>query len=352
MVPRTRLRTLTIFDFRLNGVSLPRQPDAVYRKSGIENRKSQEGVGLSNHTGRKVTLAREVGFCFGVKRAINLTRQALAERNDVFILGELVHNPRVTDELEAKGLRKTTDIDGRSTGTMVIRAHGLPKAKIAEVESRGLEIVDATCPIVLRAQEAAKALEERGCQVVIIGDANHAEIKGVIGALERKVLVVDSVEELRAAKAAHKLMRKVGVIFQTTHALELCREIVCELMFMCKEVQIINTICRPVQNRQDDALALAKKVDLMLVIGSRTSANTVELAALCRHHNPHTVHIESATDLEPAVFDWAEHIGIASGLSTPDDLVEDLRAMVMSYDGPIVPANRPLVDFDGIPAQA
>lgn len=284
---------------------------------------------------RKVTLAKEVGFCFGVKRAINLTRQALAERNNVFILGDVVHNKHVTDELENRGLRKVDDIDDEKSGTMVIRAHGLPKVKIGEARSRGLEIVDATCPIVLRAQEAAQSLERRGFQVVIIGDRNHAEIKGVLGTLENPALVVDSVEELREAKRTHKLLRKVGVIFQTTHALELCREIMNELVFMCKEVNIINTICRPVQNRQDDALDLAEHVDLMIVVGSLTSANTMELAALCRHHNPRTLHIQSADDLSVEDFDWAEHIGIASGLSTPEDLVESVRAKVMKYDGPV-----------------
>jgi 4-hydroxy-3-methylbut-2-enyl diphosphate reductase len=292
-------------------------------------------------TRRKVTLAREVGFCFGVKRAINMTRQSLAERNSVFILGDLVHNKRVTDELEARGLQKVSDIEDKKSGTMIIRAHGLPKAKIQEARARGLEIVDATCPIVLRAQEAAKTLEERGCQVVIIGDRNHAEIKGVLGALERPALVIDSLEELREAKASHKLLRKVGVIFQTTHALELCREIINELVFMCKEVQIINTICRPVQNRQDDALELASKVDLMLVVGSRTSANTVELAALCRHHNPFTMHIQSAEELQIEDFAWAEHVGIASGLSTPEDLVEGVKRKILSYDGPIQMDLRP-----------
>jgi (E)-4-hydroxy-3-methyl-but-2-enyl pyrophosphate reductase len=289
---------------------------------------------------RKVTLAKEVGFCFGVKRAINLTRQALDERPNVFILGDLVHNKRVTDELEAKGLQKVDDY-GRQNGTMVIRAHGLPKAKIAEAKGRGLEIVDATCPIVLRAQEAAQSLEARGCQVVIIGDRNHAEIKGILGALQNPALVIDSVEELREAKASHRLLRKVGVIFQTTHALELCREIMNEIVFMCKEVQIINTICRPVQNRQDDALELAERVDLMLVVGSRTSANTMELAALCRHHNPHTIHIQNADELAIEDFDWAENIGIASGLSTPEDLVEGVRQKVEEYEGPVVAENRP-----------
>ncbi len=292
-------------------------------------------------TKRRVTLAKEVGFCFGVKRAINLTRQALAERDNVFILGDLVHNKRVTEELEAKGLRKAGDYADEKGGTMVIRAHGLPKAKVQEARSRGLEIVDATCPIVLRAQEAAQALEKRGCQVVIIGDRNHAEIKGILGALENPALVIDSVQELREAKASHRLLRKVGVIFQTTHALELCREIMNELVFMCKEVQIINTICRPVQNRQDDALDLAEKVDLMIVVGSRTSANTMELAALCQHHNPHTVQIQNADELSIEDFDWAEHIGIASGLSTPEDLVEGVRAKIMSYDGPVRSGGKP-----------
>lgn len=277
-------------------------------------------------------MAKEVGFCFGVKRAINLTRQALAERQDVFILGDLVHNKRVTDELEGKGLRKIEDYSNEKTGTMVIRAHGLPKAKIQEIKSRGIEVVDATCPIVLRAQEAAQTLEREGYQVVIIGDKNHAEIKGILGALQQPALVVDTIAELHEAKDSYKLLRKVGVIFQTTHALELCNAMVNEMLMMCKEIRIINTICRPVQNRQDDAVELASKVELMLVVGSRTSANTMELAALCRHHNPNTVHVQNAEELEYASFRDCEVIGIASGLSTPEDLVEAVKIKVLTYD--------------------
>jgi len=276
-------------------------------------------------------MAKEVGFCFGVKRAINLTKQALDERKDVFILGDLVHNKRVTDELEGKGLRKVDDYQTEK-GTMVIRAHGLPKARIQEAKEQGLEVVDATCPIVLRAQEAAQTLEERGCQVVIIGDRNHAEIKGIMGALERPALVIDSVEELREAKETFKLMRKVGVIFQTTHALELCHAIVNEMLMMCKEIQIINTICRPVQNRQDDAVELALKVQLMIVVGSRTSANTVELAALCRQYNTNTIHVQNADELPYEKFQDCDLVGIASGLSTPEDLVEAVRDKVLYYD--------------------
>jgi 4-hydroxy-3-methylbut-2-enyl diphosphate reductase len=278
----------------------------------------------------KVYLAREVGFCFGVKRAINMTKQALAEHNDVSILGDVVHNKTVTSELEARGLRKVGDIDEIQSGTMVIRAHGLPQDKISDAHARGLNIVDATCPIVSQAQQAARELEDRGCQVVIIGDKNHAEIKGVLGALRRPALVIDSVEELREAKIDKRLLRKVGVIFQTTHSFELCQQIVNELISMAKEVQVINTICRPVRNRQKDALELAAEVDVMVIVGSRSSANTLELKHLCHKYNPHTIHIESADELDLAGFDGVETVGIASGLSTPPHLVEEVKARLMS----------------------
>lgn len=277
-------------------------------------------------------MAKEVGFCFGVKRAINLTKQALAERNDVFILGDVVHNKRVTDELEARGLRKVDEFNGEKSGTMIIRAHGLPKVKIQEAKNRGLEVVDATCPIVLRAQEAAQTLEKDGYNVVIVGDKNHAEIKGILGALQNPALVINSIEDLREAKAGYKLLRKVGVIFQTTLALELCFQIINEMMMMCKEIRIINTICRPVQNRQDDAVELASKVDLMIVVGSRTSANTMELTALCRHYNPNTIHVQNADELPLEAFANSEIVGIASGLSTPEDLVEAVRVKVLTTE--------------------
>ena len=292
---------------------------------------------MERNSRRKVIIAKEVGFCFGVKRAINLTKQALSERSDVFILGDLVHNKRVTDELEGKGLRKVEDYQDEK-GTMVIRAHGLPKAKIQEAKDQGLEVVDATCPIVLRAQEAAQTLERDGYQVVIIGDRNHAEIKGILGALEQPALVVDNIEELHEAKANYTLMRKVGVIFQTTHALELCNQIVNEMLMMCKEIRIINTICRPVQNRQDDAVELASKVQLMVVVGSRTSANTVELAALCRHYNQNTVQVQNADELDYVAFRDCEVVGLASGLSTPEDLVEAVRQKILFHDAEPVAA--------------
>ncbi len=271
-----------------------------------------------------VRTASEVGFCFGVKRAINMTRQALAEESDVFILGDLIHNRAVTAELEERGLQKVEDITDRKSGTMVVRAHGLPEAQLQEAHDSGLTIVDATCPIVQQAQNAARELEARGCQVVIIGDRNHAEIKGVLGALKRPALVVDSVEELRSAKLDKRLLRKVGVIFQTTHSFELCQEIVTVLIGMAKEVQVINTICRPVRNRQLSAVELAGEVDVMVIVGSRSSANTRELKHLCSTYNDRTIHVENAAELDLSLFAEVEEVGVASGLSTPPELVEEV----------------------------
>jgi 4-hydroxy-3-methylbut-2-enyl diphosphate reductase len=280
----------------------------------------------------KVFLAKEVGFCFGVKRAINMTRQALAEREDVSILGDVVHNRAVTSELEARGLKKVGDLEDVRGGTMVIRAHGLPTSEIQAAHDRGLNIVDATCPIVTQAQEAAKELERRGCTVVIIGDKNHAEIKGVVGNLENPAVVVDSIEELHEADLDKQRLRRVGVIFQTTHSFELCSEIVRELIAMSKEVQVINTICRPVKNRQMDAVELAQNVDAMVIVGSPTSANTIELKHLCQRYNPRTIHVENADSLNPQDFVGVEQVGIASGLSTPPDIVEGVKARLMSWD--------------------
>ncbi|HEU4754541.1 MAG TPA: 4-hydroxy-3-methylbut-2-enyl diphosphate reductase [Armatimonadota bacterium] len=282
----------------------------------------------------KVHLAKEVGFCFGVKRAINMTRQALAEENEVSILGDVVHNRTVTSELETLGLKKVEDLDDVRGGTMVIRAHGMPQTRIQEAHARGLNIVDATCPIVTQAQEAAIELERRGCTVFIVGDRNHAEIKGVAGNLTKEPIIIDSVEELREVKETvdKQRLRRVGVIFQTTHSFELCSTIINELIQMAKEVQVINTICRPVRNRQMDAVQLAQHVDIMVVVGSRSSANTIELKHLCQKYNPRTIHVENADELDMSQFEGAEEVGLASGLSTPPETVEQVKRRLVTWE--------------------
>lgn len=274
-----------------------------------------------------IHMAREVGFCFGVKRAINLTKQALAERENVFILGDLIHNKAVTSGLEAAGLRKVEDLSQAQGGTMVVRAHGLAAQHLQAAHAAGLEVIDATCPIVRKAQAAAQELEERGCQVIVVGDATHPEIRGILGNLKNpeKHLVLDSAAEVREAHAARRIRRRVGVVFQTTHSLVQCQNIVGELMAVAREVQVINTVCRPVRNRQMSAVQLADTVDVMLVVGSFKSANALELTHLLQSHNENTLQIENADQLDLSRFRGDETVGIASGLSTPEAIVEGVR---------------------------
>jgi (E)-4-hydroxy-3-methyl-but-2-enyl pyrophosphate reductase len=288
----------------------------------------------------KVYIARDVDHCFGVKRAIHMTRQALVDNDDVFILGDLIHNRAVTAELEACGLRTVDDFQGCASGTMVVRAHGLPRAQLQAAHDAGLNMIDATCQIVYKHQDAARELEARGCQVIIIGDKKHPEIQGVLGALERPAVVIDSVEELRQAKLDKLLLRKVGVTFQTTHSFERCLPIVLELIGMAKEVQVINTFCRPVRNRQLGAVDLAERVDVMIIVGSRTSHNTVELKHLCEQYNPRTLQIESADELEPARLQDVETVGLASGLSTPREVVEAVQARLLAEFGAMLGETR------------
>ena len=214
----------------------------------------------------------------------------------MFILGDLIHNRAVTADL-ARGLRKIDHFEG-STGYVMVRAHGAG-SRIAEARAAGLEVVDATCPIVRQAQEAA-ARWKSAAAVVVVGDADHPEIKGILGHLQgtQPHLVVDSVEDVREAHRQRKFRQRLGVVFQTTHAPESCQAVVAELMLIAREVQVINTICRPVRNRQLDAVRVATEADVVLVVGSFKSANSIELCHLLRKYNPNTLQIENADQLD------------------------------------------------------
>jgi 4-hydroxy-3-methylbut-2-enyl diphosphate reductase len=180
----------------------------------------------------------------------------------------------------------------------------------------------------------ALRLTGEGYHLIIVGDANHAEIKGVAGNLANPPIIIDTVEEVLDLRTTvdKQRLRRVGVIFQTTHSFELCSQIINELIQLCKEVQVINTICRPVRNRQMDAVDLAQKVDVMVVVGSRSSANTIELKHLCQKYNPRTIHVEGPDDLDLSKFEGVEEVGIASGLSTPPDIVEQVKRRLIVGD--------------------
>ncbi|MDD5423733.1 MAG: 4-hydroxy-3-methylbut-2-enyl diphosphate reductase [Candidatus Omnitrophica bacterium] len=274
----------------------------------------------------KILTPRKIGCCFGVNRAVKLTEEALSRGVPAYINGELVHNDTITRKLSERGLTEIKSIDEVKDGTLIIRAHGISPAERAKVDAKRIEIVDATCPIVRQAQVAAKKIEEEGYQVVIVGDKSHAEIKGILGHLKNEALVVSSPREIDPSK----LRNKVGLIFQTTHSIELCREVVAEVMKVSHEIKIVNTICADIRKRQEDAVKLAQKTGLMIVVGSHHSSNTIKLKKLCQKYNDNTIQIERAKDLDPKRFKGIKSVGIIGGASTPDILIEEVKKRLKS----------------------
>lgn len=269
----------------------------------------------------RIVTPKKIGCCFGVKRAIKLTEDVLSKRKPAYIFGELVHNETITSKLCEEGLKMVEGIGEVKGGTLIIRAHGLAPDELKKAEEKKIEIVDATCPIVRQAQNAAKKLEEEGYQVLIVGDKDHAEIKGILGHLKKEAYVVANYKEIEPAK----LKRRVGLIFQTTHSIEFCKEVLAEVMKSAYDIKVINTICADIRRRQEDAAGIAGRVDLMIVVGSHHSSNTIKLKKLCQKYNKNTVQIETAKDLLPGKFKKASSIGIVGGASTPDILIEEVK---------------------------
>lgn len=269
----------------------------------------------------RILTPEQIGCCFGVKRAIKLTEETLLNKKPTYIFGELVHNATITRELSKKGLKVVKGIGDVKGGILIIRAHGISPDERNKAGKLKIEIVDATCPIVRQAQVVAQKLEEEGYQVVIVGDKNHAEIKGIWGHLKKGALIVGSPKEVDPKK----LEKKVGLIFQTTHSIDLCRDVLAEIMKTAHEIKIINTICADIRKRQEDAVELAKKVDLMIVVGSHHSSNTIKLKKLCLKYNTNTIQIEMAKDLTPRQLKGVKSVGIIGGASTPDILIEEVK---------------------------
>jgi len=257
------------------------------------------------------------GFCLGVRRAIEMVERAL-EEGKVYTLGPVVHNPRVVEELERKGVRVVRDVGEAKDGTLIIPSHG---AGPRVYEEKRVKIIDATCPFVMRTKRMAKKLADQGFFVIIFGDSEHTEVKGIIEWIEGKGKAME-----RTPK--EKLPRRIGILSQTTKPLKefyaFVDEILSSSLGELLEVRIINTICRATRERQEKSLKLAQKSDLMIVIGGKNSANTKNLANLCREIGVETYHIERASEIEPSWIKDKEFIGITAGTSTPEEEVEEV----------------------------
>ncbi len=275
----------------------------------------------------KVLRADKMGFCFGVEDAVNLARETTAGGGRVYSLGPLIHNKQVINQLAKNGLKTVESLEDVADRTVLIRAHGVDPNTMAAAQQRSANVIDATCVLVRRAQNVVKQLHDEGYSVVLIGDANHPEVKGVIG-YAPQVTVIAGPEDLD--KLPHS--GRLGVVGQTTLAQEHFARMVGEICLKpFREIKVVNTLCIEVVHRQEAAIALCSKVDVMFVLGGLHSANTQELARLCRDQGLPTYHLENWESFLAEYVRGCKVAGVTAGASTPgwiiDGFVNGLEAL-------------------------
>ncbi len=272
----------------------------------------------------KVQVARHAGVCYGVERALKLADEAAATGRPVHTLGPLIHNPQAVEALRARGVEVAKVFDEAGEGILVIRTHGVDPAIIEAAAASGLEVVDATCPFVSSAQEAAQQLKADGYSIVIVGEADHPEVEGIVAHAGGDAIVVEEVSDI----PAHLPSRKVGIVVQTTQSLERLNQVVAALLPRVSELKVHNTICSATGKRQSAAGELARGVDVMVVVGGHNSGNTTRLAEICRSVNARVHHVETAEELDPVWFRGAHSVGVTAGASTPDEQMAGVVAAI------------------------
>ncbi|WP_196607321.1 4-hydroxy-3-methylbut-2-enyl diphosphate reductase [Pectinatus frisingensis] len=267
----------------------------------------------------EIELADHMGFCYGVKRAINLARHQAGKDSRVVTLGPIIHNPQMVQQLADEGILSIDDFDEIDSGTVIIRSHGVGPAVYKKAAAKGLNIIDATCPHVKKAQMAAKSLVDEGYEVVIIGEKTHPEVKSIFEwAGENAVIIEDEVQ----ARQFH-FVKKLGIVAQTTFSGNKFKQLVNIFIDKSNDIKVLRTICTATEQRQSAAEKLAANVDMMIIIGGKNSANTTRLADLCSKKCI-THHIETADELDVEWFHNIAKIGVTAGASTPDWLIREV----------------------------
>jgi 4-hydroxy-3-methylbut-2-enyl diphosphate reductase len=274
-----------------------------------------------------VKIARTAGFCWGVRRTVQKVLEAADQaKGPVVTLGPIIHNPQAVARFQERGIGTAAAVSEIPDGTtVVVRTHGAVREELERARARGLSVVDGTCPYVIFPQAMARRLSAEGYHLVIVGDAGHAEIQGVMSYVQGPVTVVRPGEPAPDFKA-----KKVAVIAQTTCVGEHFERVVGELALRHMEVRAVNTICNDTEERQADARSLAGEVDAVVVVGGKNSANTRHLAEICRAIQPRTWHVETESELQAEWFQGCRVVGLSAGASTPDWVVEGVASRLRS----------------------
>jgi (E)-4-hydroxy-3-methyl-but-2-enyl pyrophosphate reductase len=279
----------------------------------------------------RVLVAEKCGFCPGVRNAIRTAEKVLAEaspQQHVYCLGPIIHNEDVVERLAGTGLRTVDSVDEIDSGTVLIRSHGVAPSELDRLRSKGLQIVDATCVLVKRAQQIATQLEEEGYEVVIIGEEDHPEVQGVMGCVHHVMVVADEGDLPKLPSSG-----KLGIVCQTTQSPEHFGRMLGAIgQGGFRELKVINTLCREAIKRQESAIALCKKVDVMFVLGGLHSANTRRLAELCKNHNRETFHLQNWEELDKTILTGKSIAGVTAGASTPNWVIDEFVKHLEAFD--------------------
>lgn len=268
----------------------------------------------------EVKIATNAGFCFGVKRAIDLVEKTLNEKPEVYTLGPIIHNPQEVKRLKEKGVKILNDIDCVKSGCIILRTHGISLELRNRLEKdKTLYIIDATCPFVKKAQDIIKNLSSQETTIIIIGEKSHPEVEALVSYGAGKCVVIESPEEALEFKGTGEL----NIVSQTTQTPQNFNVIV-EILKKRFKVNIYNTICKATLERQESAKKLAKNVDLMIVIGGKNSGNTTRLAEICKAQTK-TYHIETIDELDDKWFNNIKTVGLTAGASTPDNIIKSVQ---------------------------
>jgi len=281
----------------------------------------------------EIIVAKHMGFCGGVKRAVEMARGAAEQTpGAVFTWGPLIHNPQVVERLQQAGVNVAKTPEDLRGEAFVVSAYGVEHAVLEAAKSRGMRIVDATCPVVIRAHSLAFSLVEEGYQLVVVGDHGHPEMVTLKEALGDRVTIVHD----RTEASQVRLRGKAAVMSQTTQSQENFRQIVGDLSLRTKELKVVNTLCPAITVRQEEADRLVDGVDALVVIGGHHSANTTRLWEIGRGRGVPTYHIEVADELKPEWFDGVKRVGVMSGASTPEwaiaEVLERLGAIGREHE--------------------
>ncbi|OUV05834.1 MAG: 4-hydroxy-3-methylbut-2-enyl diphosphate reductase [bacterium TMED80] len=275
----------------------------------------------------KILVAKDAGYCFGVRDAVNLAKKSGDDFQEVYMLGDIVHNETVVDDLNKSGSKVVESLnDIPEDKPVLFRAHGTDPETWKKAQKKKLNIIDATCPLVTEIHEEIKELESENRRTIIIGDHNHDEVVG-IAAQVKDPIIISSVDE---AKELGK-MKRAGVVSQSTQMIENVQEILNVLSEKVYDLRFVNTICFPTRRNHDQIKKLSNICDLMIVIGSFTSANSKRLTQLSLERNKNSFQVTCADDINESWFDSVDSVGISAGASTPDNLIEDVIAKVKLF---------------------